>query len=35
MWTDQDSPKELKGLQHFFLARSGGKSVFTNRELKP
>jgi hypothetical protein len=35
MWTDQDSPKELKGLPHFFLARSGGKSVFTNRELTP
>jgi hypothetical protein len=35
MWTDQDSPKELKGLPHFFLARSGGKSIFTNRELKP
>jgi hypothetical protein len=33
MWTDQDSPKELKGLPHFFLARSGGKSIFTNREL--
>ena len=33
MWSDQDSPKELKGLSHFFLARSGGKSVFTNREL--
>ena len=35
MWTDQDSPKELKGLPHFLLARSGGKSIFTNQELKP
>ena len=35
MWTDQDSPKELKGLPHFFLARSGGKSIFTNRQLTP
>ena len=35
MWTDQDSPKELKGLPHYFLARSGGKSIFTNRELSP
>lgn len=34
MWTDQDTPKELKGLPHYFLARSGGKSIFTNRELK-
>jgi hypothetical protein len=35
MWTDQESPKELKGLPQFFLARSGGKSIFTNRELSP
>jgi hypothetical protein len=33
LWTDQDSPKELDGLPHYFLARRGGKSVFTNREL--
>jgi len=33
LWTDQDSPKELNGLPQHFLARSGGKSVFTNREL--
>ena len=31
LWTDQDNPKELVGLPHYFLARSGGKSVFTNR----
>jgi len=35
LWTDQDHPKELSGLPHYFLARSGGKSVFTNRELGP
>lgn len=31
LWTDQDNPKELLGLSHHLLARSGGKSVFTNR----
>jgi 4-amino-4-deoxy-L-arabinose transferase-like glycosyltransferase len=35
LWTDQDNPKELVGLPHYFLARSGGKSVFTNRESRP
>jgi 4-amino-4-deoxy-L-arabinose transferase-like glycosyltransferase len=35
LWTDQDDPKELNALPHRFLARSGGKSIFTNRELKP
>jgi 4-amino-4-deoxy-L-arabinose transferase-like glycosyltransferase len=35
LWTDQDRPKELGALPHYFLARSGGKSVFTNRELRP
>jgi hypothetical protein len=35
LWTDQDSPKELNRLRHYFLARSGGKSVFTNREILP
>src|SRR6266498_3500015 len=34
LWTDQDAPKELLGLPHYFLARSGGKSIFTNRELR-
>jgi hypothetical protein len=33
LWTDQESPKELNELRHYFLARRGGKSVFTNREL--
>ena len=31
LWTDQDEPKELQGLKAFLLARSGGKSIFTNR----
>jgi 4-amino-4-deoxy-L-arabinose transferase-like glycosyltransferase len=35
LWTDQDHPKELIGLPRYFLARRGGKSVFTNRELGP
>jgi hypothetical protein len=32
MWTDQEDPKELLGMQHFLLARSGGKANFTNRQ---
>jgi hypothetical protein len=31
VWTDQDDPKELLGMPHFLLARSGGKAIFTNR----
>jgi 4-amino-4-deoxy-L-arabinose transferase-like glycosyltransferase len=31
LWTDQEDPKELAGLSHFLLARSGGKAIFTNR----
>ncbi len=31
LWTDQENPKELMGMQYFLLARSGGKSIFTNR----
>lgn len=31
LWTDEDNPKELAGRPHYFLARSGGKSVFVNR----
>lgn len=34
-WTDQDHPKELAGLTHYFLARSGGKTIYANRELAP
>jgi 4-amino-4-deoxy-L-arabinose transferase-like glycosyltransferase len=33
LWTDQEQPKELLGLPHYLLARSGGKAIFTNREL--
>ena len=33
VWTDQDDPKELRGAQKYLLARSGGKSIFTNRKL--
>ena len=31
VWTDQEEPRELCGLKSFLLARSGGKSIFTNR----
>ena len=31
LWTDQEDPKELLGMQHFLLARSGGKAIFTNQ----
>jgi 4-amino-4-deoxy-L-arabinose transferase-like glycosyltransferase len=34
LWTDQEDPKELAGMPHFLLARSGGKAIFTNRELQ-
>jgi 4-amino-4-deoxy-L-arabinose transferase-like glycosyltransferase len=33
LWTDQEDPRELSGLQLFLLARSGGKAIFTNRGL--
>ena len=32
LWTDQEEyPKELRGLTSFVLARSGGKTIYTNR----
>jgi len=31
LWTDQDNPKELRGLTSFLLARSGGKSIYSSR----
>ncbi len=31
LWTDQDDPKELQGMPHFLVARSGGKTVFANQ----
>jgi 4-amino-4-deoxy-L-arabinose transferase-like glycosyltransferase len=30
LWTDQEDPKELAEVQHFLLARRGGKAIFTN-----
>jgi 4-amino-4-deoxy-L-arabinose transferase-like glycosyltransferase len=35
LWTDQDKPQELTGLPQYFLARRGGKSIFTNRDFGP
>jgi 4-amino-4-deoxy-L-arabinose transferase-like glycosyltransferase len=35
LWTDQDHPKELTGLPQYLLARRGGKSIFTNRDVGP
>ena len=32
LWTDQEDPKELIGMQHFLLAKSGGKAIFTNHQ---
>ena len=32
VWTDQETPKELDGLTYYRLARSGGKSILTNRK---
>jgi len=31
LWTDQEYPRELSGLTSFLLARSGGKSIYSNR----
>jgi 4-amino-4-deoxy-L-arabinose transferase-like glycosyltransferase len=33
LWTNDDRPKELRGAQSYLLARSGGKSILTNRAL--
>jgi 4-amino-4-deoxy-L-arabinose transferase-like glycosyltransferase len=33
LWTDQDDPKELHGAQRYLVARDGGKSILTNREI--
>ena len=32
LWTDQENPKELRGMISFLLARNGGKSILTNRQ---
>src|SRR5579862_314523 len=34
LWSDQEIPKELNGARSFPLARSGGKSIFTNQDLR-
>jgi 4-amino-4-deoxy-L-arabinose transferase-like glycosyltransferase len=34
LWTDQEQPKELRGAASFLLARSGGKFIFTNQDLR-
>ncbi|HLH00128.1 MAG TPA: glycosyltransferase family 39 protein [Bryobacteraceae bacterium] len=34
LWTDQERPNELQGMPSFQLARSGGKYIFTNRDLR-
>lgn len=31
VWTDQAEPPDLHGLKTYLVARSGGKSIFTNR----
>jgi 4-amino-4-deoxy-L-arabinose transferase-like glycosyltransferase len=33
LWTEQDDPRELQGMPRYLLARSGGKSILTNRDL--
>ena len=35
LWTDKDDPQELNGAARYVLARSGGKSILTNRALTP
>ncbi|HWZ84544.1 MAG TPA: glycosyltransferase family 39 protein [Terriglobales bacterium] len=31
LWAEEDDPKELLGLQHYELARRGGKIIYTNQ----
>ena len=33
LWSSQDDPKELRGESRYLLARSGGKSILTNRQV--
>ncbi|MEY2411655.1 MAG: hypothetical protein QOD84_261 [Acidobacteriaceae bacterium] len=35
LWTDKDNPQELSGSDRYVLARSGGKSILTNRKPNP
>jgi 4-amino-4-deoxy-L-arabinose transferase-like glycosyltransferase len=33
LWSDQENPRELRGLPHYTLAGRGGKYIFTNQLL--
>jgi hypothetical protein len=33
LWSSEDDPKELRGESRYLLARSGGKSILTNRKV--
>jgi 4-amino-4-deoxy-L-arabinose transferase-like glycosyltransferase len=33
LWTDQENPVEIRGKPGYILARSGGKTIFTNQPL--
>jgi 4-amino-4-deoxy-L-arabinose transferase-like glycosyltransferase len=33
LWSSQDDPQELRGESRYLLARSGGKSILTNRKV--
>lgn len=33
LWSTEDEPKKLQGAPRYLLARSAGKSIFTNRKL--
>jgi hypothetical protein len=35
LWAEEDQPRALRDEKHYLLARVGGKSIFTNRELAP
>jgi 4-amino-4-deoxy-L-arabinose transferase-like glycosyltransferase len=35
LWAEEDQPRALAGEKQYLLARVGGKSIFTNRELAP
>jgi hypothetical protein len=33
LWSSEDDPQELRGESRYLLARSGGKSILTNRKV--
>jgi 4-amino-4-deoxy-L-arabinose transferase-like glycosyltransferase len=35
LWSSEDDPKQLRGESRYLLARSGGKSILTNRKVNP